>query len=438
MTSVVWFRRDLRTRDLPTLLSADKDALALFVLDKRLTEPSGAARLAFLYRCLRDLDEQLDGRLLVVSGDPVELVPRIAKQIDATSVHVSADYAPYGRERDDKVEAALGDIDFVRSGSPYAVAPGRVTKPDGTPYKVFTPFSRAWADHGWRKPADTDASTVDWIEPPRTSRIPKDPAGVPELPGAGEAAALAAWEKFRDERVDGYSENRNRPDRPGTSWMSPYLRWGCVHPRTLLGDLTPGPYRNELAWREFYADVLWHKPDSARQNLDRRFDKIELDDDREAFDAWCQGMTGFPIVDAGMRQLLELGWMHNRVRMVVASFLVKDLHLPWWWGARHFMKHLVDGDLASNQHNWQWAAGSGTDAAPYFRVFNPTTQGEKFDPNGDYVRRFVPELRGVTGKRVHKPWEIDGIDYPKPIVDHAHEREVALARYNSIKSQPGS
>ncbi|ONI78658.1 deoxyribodipyrimidine photolyase [Actinosynnema sp. ALI-1.44] len=434
MTSVVWFRRDLRTRDHPALLAADKDALALFVLDKRLTEPSGAARLAFLYRCLRDLNEQLDDRLLVVSGDPVEVVPRIAKQVDATSVHVSADYAPYGHTRDQQVEAALGDIDFVRSGSPYAVAPGRVTKPDGTPYKVFTPFSRAWADHGWRGPADTDASILDWIEPPGRSRIPQDPPGVPELPDAGEAAALGAWEKFRDERVEDYPENRNRPDRPGTSWMSPYLRWGCVHPRTLLDDLTPGPYRNELVWREFYADVLWHKPDSARRNLDRRFDKIELDDDRDAFDAWCQGVTGFPIVDAGMRQLLELGWMHNRVRMIVASFLVKDLHLPWWWGARHFMKHLVDGDLASNQHNWQWAAGSGTDAAPYFRVFNPTTQGEKFDPNGDYVRRFVPELRGVTGKRVHKPWEIDGLDYPEPIVDHAHEREVALARYAAVKN----
>ncbi|MCE7008977.1 DNA photolyase family protein [Kibdelosporangium philippinense] len=433
MTSVIWFRRDLRTRDHPALLSADRDALALFVLDDRLIKPSGAPRLAFMYRCLRALNEQLNDRLLVVSGDPVELVPSIAKQINASSVHVTADTAPYGRKRDEKVEEALGDIDFVRSGSPYAVTPGRVTKPDGTPYKVFTPFSKAWADHGWRKPADTDASSVDWIDPPRESRIPQDPK-TPELPDAGEEAARKAWETFKTERLDDYAEHRDRPDKPGTSWMSLYLRWGCVHPRTLLNDLKPSTYRTELAWREFYADVLWHRPDSARKNLDRRFDKIELDEDQDAFDLWCQGKTGFPIVDAGMRQLLELGWMHNRVRMIVASFLVKDLHLPWWWGARHFMRHLVDGDLASNQHNWQWAAGSGTDAAPYFRVFNPTTQGEKFDPNGDYVRRFVPELRGITGKRVHKPWEIDGLDYPRPMVDHAHEREVALARYNSIKN----
>jgi deoxyribodipyrimidine photo-lyase len=176
--------------------------------------------------------------------------------------------------------------------------------------------------------------------------------------------------------------------------------------------------------------VLWHNPDSARKNLDRKFDKIELDQDWEAFDLWCQGKTGYPIVDAGMRQLKETGWMHNRVRMIVASFLVKDLHLPWWWGARHFMKHLVDGDLASNQHGWQWAAGTGTDAAPYFRVFNPTSQGEKFDPDGDYVRKYVPELRDLPGKRVHRPWDHG---FPKPMVDHAEEREVALARYNAIK-----
>jgi len=428
MTSVLWFRRDLRTRDHPALVAAGPRVLGLFVLDKRLTEPSGASRLAFLYRCLRDLDSQLGGRLLVVSGDPVELVPRIARQVDASAVHVSADFGPYGRKRDSQVEEALGDIDFVRTGSPYAVSPGRVTKPDGTPYKVFTPFSKAWADHGWRRPARM--SEVDWIEPPRKSHIPKDPA-VGKLPEAGEQAALGAWATFRDERLDDYATNRDRPDKPGTSWMSPYLKWGCVHPRTLLADLEPGPYRNELAWREFYADVLWHNPSSARKNLDRKFDSIELDNDQELFEAWCEGRTGYPIVDAGMRQLREMGWMHNRVRMIVASFLVKDLHLPWWWGARHFMNHLVDGDLASNQHGWQWAAGSGTDAAPYFRVFNPTTQGEKFDPNGDYVRRFVPELGDVPGKRVHQP--VDHPEYPKPVVDHKHEREVALSRYNAIK-----
>jgi deoxyribodipyrimidine photo-lyase len=199
-------------------------------------------------------------------------------------------------------------------------------------------------------------------------------------------------------------------------------------------------YRTELAWREFYADVLYHAPDSARKNHDRRFDALTVDEGVEAqrlFAAWCDGRTGYPIVDAGMRQLRAEAWMHNRVRMIVASFLVKDLHLPWWWGARHFMRHLVDGDLASNQHGWQWVAGSGTDAAPYFRIFNPTTQGERFDPDGDYVRRYVPELRGITGKRVHRPWTLSDAPpggYPGPVVDHAAERADALARYDRIKA----
>ncbi|WP_414719981.1 cryptochrome/photolyase family protein [Umezawaea sp.] len=393
-------------------------ALGLFVLDDRLLASAGPARTEYLYRCLRGLDAQLGGRLHVVRGNPVEVVPRVAAGAD--SVHVSADYGPYGRVRDAAVEEALGDVELVRSGSPYAVAPGRVRKGDGTPFKVFTPFRRAWAEHGWREPARTDSSTVDWI-----SR-----SGGEKLPG-GEAVAdpMPLWEKFRDERLPDYKTARDRPDLDATSRLSPYLRWGVLHPRTLLAELGQGEgeatFRSELAWREFYADVLWHRPETATKNYDPRFDRMEHDEDDGRFAAWQEGRTGFPIVDAGMRQLLAEGWMHNRVRMIVASFLVKDLHLPWWWGARHFMNHLIDGDLASNQHGWQWVAGSGTDASPYFRVFNPVVQGEKFDPSGDYVRRYVEELRGVEGKAVHQPRD--------PIVDHAHERQVALARYGVVK-----
>ncbi|PPK70481.1 deoxyribodipyrimidine photo-lyase [Actinokineospora auranticolor] len=439
---MVWFRRDLRTGDHPVLLAAAERTprgLGLFVLDEELLRPSGPARSAFLYRCLRDLDEQLGGRLLVVRGDPVDVLPRVVRAVGAGSVHVSADFGPYGSARDDRVAEAL-DVEFVRTGSPYAVAPGRVVKSDGKPFKVFTPFSRAWADHGWRKPADTDASTLDWIDPadkdggPRRVRIPDDPSVRAELPEAGERAALETWAEFRDERLGDYDHDRDRPGVDGSSRMSAYLRWGCVHPRTLLADLGPGTYRNELAWREFHADVLWHNPTAARKNYNPKFDAMRTDTDTDAednFDAWCRGETGYPIVDAGMRQLLAEGWMHNRVRMIVASFLVKDLHVPWWWGARHFMRHLVDGDLASNQLNWQWVAGSGTDAAPYFRVFNPTTQGEKFDPHGDYVRKYVPELRGCVGKKIHQPSGVPG--YPDPIVDHAHERQVSLERYGQIK-----
>jgi deoxyribodipyrimidine photo-lyase len=412
----------LRTADHPALLSAaerSSDALGLFVLDDKLINAAGPVRVDHLHRCLRALGDQLDGRLHVVRGNPIDVVPKVAASIDADSVHISADAGPYGRERDAAVEEALGDVALVRSGSPYAVTPGRVRKADGEPFKVFTPFRRAWEDHGWRKPADTEASTVDWVSLPGGESVDADPIPDP----------MPLWERFRDERLPDYKTARDRPDLDVTSRFSPYLRWGLLHPRTLLAELDDSEgattFRSELAWREFHADVLWHKPDTARQNYDRKFDRMEHDTEDGRFQAWCEGRTGYPIVDAGMRQLLAEGWMHNRVRMIVASFLVKDLHLPWWWGARHFMRHLVDGDLASNQHGWQWVAGSGTDAAPYFRVFNPTTQGEKFDPSGDYVRRHVPELRGVSGKQVHQPHDA--------IVDHAHERQVALARYGAVK-----
>ena len=438
--SIIWFRRDLRLGDHPALLTAaerDPAAVALYVLDERLAAPSGKPRLAFLHGCLRALDEQLDGRLLVVRGDPVDLVPRVAAAFGAASVHVSADAGPYGRERDKAVETALSDVEFVRTGSPYAVTPGRITKGDGSPYKVFTPFSKAWAEHGWRKPADTSVSTLDWIDPsakdggPRRVQVPQGPSVDAALPEPGEKAALAAWEAFRDEKLPDYASRRDRPDLDATSRMSAYLRWGCVHPRTLLADLGPGDtaYRAELAWREFYADVLWHRPRSARENFNPKFNALRHDTGdaaAERFAAWCAGKTGYPIVDAGMRQLLAEGWMHNRVRMITASFLTKDLHVPWWLGARHFMTHLVDGDLASNQHGWQWTAGTGTDAAPYFRVFNPTTQGRKFDPDGAYIRRYVPELRDHDGD-VHEPK-----GYLTPIVDHAEERKVALDRYAEL------
>lgn len=458
MTSVVWFRRDLRVRDQPTFLAAgDEPTLALFVLDPALLGPSGAARSTFLYRNLRALDEALGGRLLVVRGDPADVVPRVARAVEAGQVHVAADFGPYGATRDDAVEKALTDDgrELVRSGSPYAVAPGRVTKGDGEPFKVFTPFRRAWAEHGWRAPAGTDAGTVEWLDPvdedggPRRVAIPDDDAVDATLPDAGEEAALTRWRDFLDGGVGEYAAARDRPDEPGTSRMSPYLKYGLIHPRTMLADLarrrsaSADTYTTEIAWREFYADVLFRRPDSARGNYDRAFDALPLETGEaadEAFRRWQEGTTGFPIVDAGMRQLREVAWMHNRVRMIVASFLVKDLHLPWWRGARHFMQLLVDGDLASNQHGWQWTAGSGTDASPYFRVFNPITQGEKFDPDGEYVRRYVPELRDVPGKQVHQPWKLPGgppAGYPEPMVDHKEERLAALARYDQVKAARG-
>lgn len=429
MPTVLWFRRDLRLHDLPALLDAaapDGDVLACYVLDPRLTASSGQRRLQYLYDALRDLRDSLAGRLHVSRGRPEQRIPALVKAIGATSVHVSGDYAPFGRRRDDVVREALGDIPLEATGSPYLVSPGRVTKDDGTPYKVFTPYFAAWRRHGWRPPASTGPKSAQWIDPedvPGTVAIPD--LGIElELP-AGESAARRGWKSFVQKQLDGYDENRNRPDLPATSRMSAHLKFGTIHPRTMAADLGKSAgaqaYLRELAFRDFYAAVLNEWPDSAWWNWNSSFDKIQVDTDEHAhelFDAWKAGRTGFPIVDAGMRQLAETGFMHNRVRMIAASFLVKDLHLPWQWGARWFLDQLVDGDTANNQHGWQWAAGCGTDAAPYFRVFNPTTQGEKFDPHGDYVRRWVPD--------------VDDDDYPEPIVDHKTERAEALRRYGQI------
>jgi deoxyribodipyrimidine photo-lyase len=452
-TVVLWFRRDLRLADHPALLAAvdaagpDGTVLPVFVFDDRLWGPSGAPRRRFLLDCLTDLAESLDGALVLRHGDPVQVLPRLAAEVSAAGVHVSADAGPYGRTRDAAVDRALGEIPLVRTGSPYAVTPGRLTTRGGTPFQVFSPFARAWAEHGWRAPAPRPA-TVDWCTGVRSEDPPQPPdLGRTVLPPAGEQAASRAWERFRDERLTGYADGRNTPGTDGTSRMSVYLKYGCIHPRTLLADLahhngeSARRYADELAWRDFYADVLWHRPDSAREYLKPELQAMTYDSgpDAEALViAWEQGRTGFPIVDAGMRQLLGEAYVHNRVRMIVASFLVKDLHQEWTRGARFFLQHLVDGDLASNNHGWQWVAGTGTDASPYYRVFNPITQGKKFDPEGSYVKRWVPELRDVDPRYVHEPWTAPGgrpAGYPAPIVDHAHERQVALARYEAVRKR---
>lgn len=447
-TTILWLRRDLRLHDHPALLAAAEggDVVPLFVLDDRLLGPSGVARTAFLLRSLRALDADLRGhgaRLVVRRGRPEQVVPAVAREAEASTVHVSADFGPYGRARDARVEEALGDVPLVATGSPYAVAPGRVTTKTGGHYQVFGPFFRAWAEHGWRAPAESDPAAVSWRQL-RSDDVPDDPAGAGDLrlPEAGEDAAHATWEDFRDGLAD-YAADRDRVDLDGTSRLSAYLKYGALHPRTLLADLGhdegSDKYRRELAWRDFYAAVLAAAPDSARDYLHPQLKGLPYATGRtleQRLGAWARGETGYPIVDAGMRQLLVEGWLPNRVRMIVASFLVKDLHVEWTHGARHFMRHLVDGDLASNQQNWQWVAGSGTDPAPFFRIFNPVTQGRKCDPTGDYVRRWVPELADVPAPAVHEPWTLpDGppAGYPDPIVDHATERAASLAAYEALR-----
>lgn len=449
MTSVgaiLWLRRDLRRADHPALAAAARTGTVLvcFVLDPEYFEPAGPIRRGWLAANLRALDGAYGGRLCLRAGDPMEVLPGLAAETGADEVHVSTETEPAGAARDRRIREALTatGVGWVETGSPYAATPGRVVNAAGDGYRVFTPFLRTWQEHGWPGPA---------LEPDglRLASAPSDPdawrkldsalADCPiELPPAGERAARDRWAEFLESGLGAYHEARNRPDLDGTSLLSPYLKFGVLHPRTLLADLSERRGRGrerfiaELAWREFYADVLHHNPDSLAADLHPL--GLRYNEPADAFDAWTAGRTGYPMVDAGMRQLLATGWMHNRARMITASFLTKDLHVWWPHGARHFLDHLIDGDLASNAHGWQWVAGTGTDAAPYFRVFNPVSQGERFDPDGDYVRRWIPALRHLPGAVAHRPWDApDGYvrGYPQRIVDHAQARAEALARYQA-------
>jgi deoxyribodipyrimidine photo-lyase len=435
---VLWFRRDLRLTDHPALLAAVDEAratrgsvLPLFVVDPGLMASGGPNRRAYLARTLAALDRSLDGSLTLRWGRPEDVVPAVVEETGASVVFATGDCAPYGRRRDGRVAVTLADAgrQLRLVGSPYAVAPGRVVSGQGSPYKVFTPFRRGWAAHGWPEPSGRPVG-VRWER--GTSDLALDDLE-PELgtvtavlPAAGEEAAAELVDRFLSGPVDAYDDDRNRPDRPGTSRLSPHLRFGTIHPRQILARTPPGRsgevFRSELAWREFYADVLWHRPESAWESLAPTGAYLRWDTGPEAdarFQAWVEGRTGYPLVDAGMRQLQAEGWMHNRVRMLTASFLVKDLHIAWQRGAALFMDLLIDGDLASNNHGWQWVAGTGTDAAPFYRIFSPDRQAERFDPTGAYVTRYVPE-HGTP-------------DYPAPIVDHGIERVEALARWSEAK-----
>jgi deoxyribodipyrimidine photo-lyase len=445
--AVMWFRRDLRLKDNPALLAASRQGpvLALFVLDPVLLKGAGQARLGFLFASLGCLDEDIrrrGGRLTVRYGLPWRVVPEVASEIGAASVHVSADFGPYGRKRDARVAQALAPVPLVATGSAYAVSPGVLLGPSGEPYRVYSAFAKAWRSHGWPRPAASERAAAQWLS------LASDPLpggtslckGL-SLPQPGERAAIEVWDRFRKLGLSTYEQARDRLDLDATSRLSAYLKFGQIHPRTLLAgarQVAEGKgakrFVSELAWREFYAHVLAHWPRSAWEPLRPDARAIGWHRDAKLFATWAEGRTGYPLVDAGMRQLRAEAWVHNRARMVVASFLVKDLHLDWRLGARHFMEHLVDGDLASNQHGWQWVAGIGTDAAPYNRIFNPVLQARRFDPEGNYVRRWVPELRGLPTEELFEPWKRAGgppAGYPLPVVDHQTERQEALSMYRA-------
>ncbi len=458
--AIWWVRRDLRLSDnqaLHAALAHSEVVLPVFILDPTLESSSYTSqdRLAFLYAGLRSLDSQLRMRgsnLLIQKGDPLEVLHNLRANTSSQAIYAEADISPYARKRDAEVMREL----------PLKLTPGVTVHPvetlrkaDGAPYTVFTPFSRMW--HSLPFPGAPLPAPERLSAPP-----PLISLGLPDNKGyssndqfpAGEAEAQHRLEKFTSSYIYRYAEDRNRMDLDGTSGLSPYLRFGMISARQATWAVreaeslaVDGPARrgaeawlNELIWREFYAAILYHFPYVRKTAFRAGLRNIPWQDDQDGFRAWAEGRTGYPVVDAAMRQMNSTGWMHNRARMITASFLVKDLLIDWRWGERYFMQHLLDGDPAANNGGWQWSAGTGTDAAPYFRVFNPVLQGKKFDPTGAYVRRWVPELSAVPESYIHTPWEMPasiqakfgcviGNNYPAPIVDHAIARQRVLAAY---------
>jgi deoxyribodipyrimidine photo-lyase len=462
-TAIWWVRRDLRLGDNPALGAALEEAaqvLPVFVLDPTLlaSDYVGEKRLAFLYEGLRQLDADLQtrgSRLIVRRGSPAEILAQIAAEGGAEAIYAEADYSPYATRRDERVAERL-PLRLVDSLVVHP--PGTVMKGDGTPYTVFAPFSRTWKSLPPPHPDDllpapSHIPTPEDVDSDAIPATPALPEGVPFEPG--EAAAQDRLDGFSgglNPPIKRYHQARDRVDLSATSGLSPYLRFGMISAREVVATAYEAikvasteeaqqgaeKWLDEVIWREFFIHILYHFPHVLAGSFRTMYDNIQWDNDDVVFQAWCEGRTGYPLVDAGMRQLAETGWMHNRARMIVASFLVKDLLIDWRWGELWFMRHLVDGDPAANNGGWQWTAGTGTDAAPYFRVFNPTSQAKKHDPDGTYIRRWVPELRDAPDKLIHTPWRIPADarhGYPDPIVDHKWARARALAAYRAVSEE---
>jgi deoxyribodipyrimidine photo-lyase len=438
--SIMWFRRDLRLDDNPALdhaLSESRQILLCYVLDPSILQAkeTGSPRVAFFLSALRHLHEAIrdkGGQLSILEGKPEKVLLDIARAQNVELITWNRDYEPYAVRRDEEVarRAREAGISIRTFHDQCLQPPGEITKADGKPYVVFTPYYKQWLQAGKESPVrapdrlktgsiEKSRTLPDLGELDRTSEIP--------LPPADEISAQSQLDQFIDSNLDRYDSARDIPFLNATSRLSPYLRFGILSPRRLRERLklrrSQGAkiFLSELAWRDFYKQILHFFPHVATGAYRKEYDAIPWPNDKKLFKAWCDGRTGFPIVDAAMRQLNQTGWMHNRLRMIVASFLAKDLQIDWRWGERYFMQKLIDGDLSANNGGWQWAAGTGTDAAPYFRIFNPTRQAERFDPEGKFIEQWVPE--------------IDTDDYPPPIVDHKIQRDSTLKLYKSAISR---
>jgi len=472
-----WHRRDLRLADNRGLAAADGPTVPVFVLDDDVLAHASPPRVAFLLDALDSLRGAYRERgsdLVVARGDPRELLPALAETCGADLVTWSADYSGLARERDAAVRRALDDAGVDRRAVHDAVhhEPGAITTNDGDPYKVFTYFSRKWHDREKAPPADPPAGD-DLADP---ADLPADApaAGAPPaecdplqtladlgfddpeatVPPASTGAARDMLAEFCAGDIYRYEDRRDYPADDCTSRLSPHLKYGTIGIREVYeatedakaGAATDAEresvfeFQDQLAWREFYTQVLWDRPDAVTANFKSYENPIAWREDPEGLQAWKDGATGYPIVDAGMRQLRAEAYMHNRVRMIVASFLTKDLLIDWRKGYDWFRRKLVDHDTANDNGGWQWAASTGTDAQPYFRVFNPMTQGERYDPDAEYIKRYVPELAGVPADTIHS-WddldpgarEMHAADYPAPIVDHGERRERAIAMFEAAR-----
>lgn len=464
--AIHWFRQDLRLSDNPALTAATKhrNVLPIYILDDENSaeHAMGAASKVWLHHSLRALNSSLNGRLSLYKGDPKNIIPDLIKRHRIDGVYWNRCYEPWRIERDAKLKELLKDtgVEVESSNGSLLWEPWTVKKDDGTPYKVFTPFYRngCLKSQAPQEPLsapsemeyshDENSLSIDELQllPP----IPWDQKMVAGW-NIGEQGAQKRFHRFLEEGIENYKEGRNIPSKHFVSRLSPYLHFGEISPNQLwyairrVGDnANIDHFCSELGWREFAYSLLFNNPELPFKNLQPKFDNFPWAENDNALLAWQKGLTGIPMIDAGMRELWETGYMHNRVRMIVGSFLVKNLRLHWQHGERWFWDTLVDADLANNSASWQWIAGCGADAAPYFRIFNPVTQGKRFDPEGEYVRQFVPEISQLPNKFLFNPWEAPenilndagveiGKNYPKPIVDLKASRNSALAAFSSLK-----